>query len=132
MADIAIVTRHGLFDERRFDILEAHVLEARVGVARSLEAEIRVAEGLALGHQYAALDRMVELTDVARPIVFDQQLECRRLVARETLAVVLAVNAQEVRGEQRDVLAALAQRREPDLDGVEAEEQVLPESAGRD
>jgi hypothetical protein len=37
-----------------------------------------------------------------------------------------------VAGEQGDVLPPVAQRRQVHLDGVEAEQQVLPESAGGD
>ena len=40
--------------------------------------------------------------------------------------------AEEVLGEQRDVLAALAQRRDPHLDHVEPVVEVLAEGAARD
>ena len=53
----------------------------------------------------------------------------RLVEAGERLAVVLGVLPQEVRGQQRNVFAAIAQRRQADLDGVQAEEQILAEAA---
>ncbi|HMB82336.1 MAG TPA: sigma 54-interacting transcriptional regulator, partial [Vicinamibacterales bacterium] len=40
---------------------------------------------------------------------------------------LLRVLAQEVGGQRRNVLAAVAERRELDLDGVQAEQEILPE-----
>jgi hypothetical protein len=42
---------------------------------------------------------------------------------------VLGVLLEEVVGEERDVLGALAQRRQVDLDRVESEEEILAELA---
>ena len=53
------------------------------------------------------------------------------MAARDTPVIVLAhllgVLRQEVLGEQRDVLAALAERRQRDRDDVDAVEQILAE-----
>ena len=49
--------------------------------------------------------------------------------AAERLAVVLGVLVQEVGGQQRDILAPVAQRRQAQFDGVQAEEQILAEAA---
>ena len=49
--------------------------------------------------------------------------------AGQLLAVVLGVLAQEVRGQNRDVFAAVAQGGQAEFDGVEAEEQILAEFA---
>jgi hypothetical protein len=46
--------------------------------------------------------------------------------------VLVGVDAEEVVGEQRDVLEAVAQRRDADRDDVDAIEQVLAEAAGLD
>ena len=75
---------------------------------------------------------MIELADVARPAVLEQHLHRAALEAGEPLAVALRVLAEEVLREQRQILAAVAQRRQPDLDRVQAEQQVLPEPAGAD
>src|SRR5215212_8029613 len=57
----------------------------------------------------------------------------RRGIERgQVLAVALRVMREKVRGERRDVLAAIAQRREADLDGVQPEQQVLAKTPRRD
>ena len=93
--------------------------------------EIAGADGVALRHQHGAFDRVIELADVAGPAVIEQHLHRRRIEARETFAIALRVLPQKVSREQRNVLAAIAQRRQMHLDRVQAEEQVLPEPAGR-
>ena len=85
----------------------------------------------ALGHQDGAFDRVIELADVARPAVIEQGLHRALIEAGELLAVVPRVMLQEVRGERRNILAALAQRGHADLDGIEAEQQILAEAARR-
>ena len=85
----------------------------------------------ALRHQHAALDRVIELADVARPRVIEQRLQRRRLEAAEVLPIALRVLPQEVRRQRRDVLAPLAQRRQLDFDRVQAEQQILTETSGR-
>ena len=49
--------------------------------------------------------------------------------AGDRLPHLLGVLREEVLGEQRDVLAALAQRRQRDRDDVDAVEQILAEPA---
>ena len=44
------------------------------------------------------------------------------------LAIVLGVLPQEMGRQQRNILAPVAQRRQADLDGVQAEQQILPEA----
>ena len=94
--------------------------------------ELAEADRRALRHQHAALDRVIELADVARPRMLEQRLQRRRFEAADVLAVALRVLPQEVRRERGNVLAPLAQRRQLDLDRVQPEQQVLPEAAGRD
>ena len=75
---------------------------------------------------------MIELADVAGPRVLEEDLHRAAFEAGQPLAIALRVLPQEVLGEQRRVFAPVAQRRQADFDGVEAEEQILPESPGRD
>ena len=49
----------------------------------------------------------------------------------QMLAIALRVLVQEVLRQERDVLAAIAERRQVDLDRIEAEQQILAELAGR-
>ena len=99
---------------------------------RGAQAEIGRLDQRALRHQHRALDRVIELADVAGPGVLEQHLHRAALEAGEPLAVALRVLAEEVLRQQRQILAAVAQRRQPDLDRVQPEEQVLAEPAGRD
>src|ERR1051326_263596 len=69
---VAVEARHRLLDQEPFDILEAHVLDARGGVAIDAEPELADPDRGALRHQHAALDRVIELADVARPRVIEQ------------------------------------------------------------
>ena len=72
---------------------------------------------------------VLELADVARPVVPLQQLQRLARDAGHRLVHLLGVLREEVLGEQRDVLAPLAQRRQHDRDDVEAVVQVLAEPA---
>ena len=74
------------------------------------------------------LDHVLELADVAGPGVLD---EARHRLGRERLRRAGAPGeaGEEVRGEERDVLAALAQRRDPDRHHGEPVVEVLAEAA---
>src|SRR5581483_7470266 len=50
----------------------------------------------------------------------------------EMLAVVAGMLAEEMRRQRHDVLAPLPERRQVNFDGVEAEQEVLAETAGFD
>jgi hypothetical protein len=74
-----------------------------------------------------ALDDVLELAHIAGPVVRGEQVEGLRRQLQIRFAVLLPVLGQEVPHEQRDVVAALAERRQLDGDHVEAVEEVLPE-----
>src|SRR6266508_1777889 len=59
-------------------------------------------------------------------------LERRRIETADVLAVPTGMASQEMQRERRDVFGALTQRRQPDLDRIQAEEQVLSEAPGGD
>jgi hypothetical protein len=73
---------------------------------------------------------VTQLADVSRPGVFEHHLDGAGVEAGQLFAIALRVAAQEVHGQQRDVFAALAERRQVNLDGIETEEQVLAEASG--
>jgi hypothetical protein len=64
--------------------------------------------------------------------VFQQDLHRAALEPRQALAVPLRVLAEEVLREERQVLAAIAQRRQADFYRVQPEEQILAEASARD
>src|SRR3954447_1279196 len=61
---------------------------------------------------HGALDDVLELAHVAWPVVFRQQIQRLRRQLERRLAVLLAVFFQEVMDEQRDIVLAVAQRRQ--------------------
>ena len=77
------------------------------------------------------LDHVLELADVAGPVVLE---EARERLRGEDLPVAraLVVALQEVGGEERHVLPALAERRDPDRHDGEPVVEVLAEAALRD
>src|SRR6266545_7172883 len=85
LADVAVEPCHRLLDEEALDLLEAHILDARRGIAIDPQPELAEADRSALRHQDAALHRVIQLADVAGPRVIQQRLKRRRLEAREVL-----------------------------------------------
>src|SRR4051812_28408359 len=77
------------------------------------------------GDQHGALDRVLELAHVAGPAVADQQVIHRRRQRLDVLLVALPELVEEIVAEQRDVLGALAQRRDAQRDRVDAEVEIL-------
>src|SRR6185503_14016628 len=70
-----------------------------------------------------------ELADVAWPMARDEQLDGLGRIDLAFLAALRRDLPQEVLDEQRNVLAALAQRRQMNVDDVEAVVEVLAERA---
>src|SRR5205085_1655462 len=96
------------------------------------KCQVRGTNVIFLRHQDGALDRMIEFTYVARPRMFEERLQRSGIEGGEVLAITLRILAEEVHRQQRNILATLAQRRQMDLDGIEAEKQVFAEAAGSD
>ncbi len=80
-------------------------------------------------HQDGAVHAVVELAHIALPAVLKEQPH-RGLGERPVRqAVGRGVAGHEMPGEHRDVARALAQRRDVEIEDVEAEEKVLAEDA---
>ena len=76
-----------------------------------------------------ALDHVLELADVARPRIVAERLEGVGLDALDQVAVGGGEARQEVLDQAGDVFLALAQRRHPEVDDVQAVVEVLAELA---
>ena len=74
-----------------------------------------------------ALDNVLQLPDVARPVILLEQPEGIRRDLQSALRVLLAVLLEEMLGEQRDVLPPLAEGWQIDRDDVQTIVQILPE-----
>ena len=68
----------------------------------------------AVAHEHGSLDRVLELANVARPVIRREHVDRRRRDAPDALAVFARVLLDEVIGEQHDVRLPLAQRRRED------------------
>ena len=129
LAHVAFVAGEGFLDQEAFDVLQAHVLDPRALIAVDPQAQIAKTDGRALRHEDAPLDGVIELADVARPWMIEERLECRGFETGQRLAVTLGMLPEKIRGERRDVFAPLPQRRQANFDGVDPEQQVLPETS---
>src|SRR5262245_1499168 len=90
--------------------------------------QVGEADLAAAAQHHQPLDQVLELAHVARPVVAHERFHGLGRDAARAELLLLAGLAQEVRHEQRDVLAALAERRHFDRDHVEPVEQVLAEA----
>src|SRR5215469_9003434 len=75
------------------------------------------------------LDLVLELADVSRPVEPREHAECRRCNAAWTSSVSLGGQTQQVIGEDRNVLAALPQGRQPDREHTDPIVEVVAEAA---
>src|SRR5437016_2149164 len=91
LADVAVEARHRLLDQESLDVLEAHLLDARRRILVQAQAEVARTDRRRLRHQHAALDRVIELADVARPRMIEQRLQRLRLEPGDVLAIALRV-----------------------------------------
>src|SRR2546427_1057481 len=132
LADVPVEPRHRFLDQEALDLFEAHVLDARRRVAIDAKTQLAEANRGSLRHQHAALDRVIELADVAGPRMIQQRLKRRRFESGDVLAIPLRMQPKEVRGERRNVFTPIAERRQLNLDRVQPEEQILTEPTRRD
>src|SRR5688572_13317464 len=121
-------------DERALELLDALVERPDVRVVavepaargpRLAERELARLDLRAGAEHDRALDRVLELADVAAPLVPHQEVERAVRQRLRPLARLLAVLLEEVCGQRRDVLAALVERRDPQRDHVQPVVEVL-------
>src|SRR5262249_34924190 len=80
---------------------------------------------LAAGQHDGALERIHQLADVAGPAIRDERTLGLRREAQTGTVVPGGERPQQVLDQRADVLRAIAQRRQPERDDVQAEEEVL-------
>ena len=98
--------------------------------ARVSDGQVGWLDLVAAAQQHGAFHGVFQFAHVAGPGILHHLLHGGRREAGHLLAIARAILTEKVRGQQRNVFAAVAQRGQMDLDGVEAEEQVLAEVAG--
>src|SRR6478672_6535395 len=137
--DVVAVLLQRLLDQLLLGAVEVEVVARRRGRRRrrggarrgeaAREREIRAGEGIAVGEDDGALAGMAQRADVAGPVIGLERAGHVGWKLPRRLAVFPGILGDEMVGEREDVLAALAQRRQVDLDRVEPEQEVLAEAA---
>src|SRR6202521_5482659 len=84
------------------------------------------------GQDDRAFDDIFELANVAGPIIIHQKLQRRRGEVAQRLAVFLAVAVEEMRKQRGHIFAAIAQRRQLQVNDVEAVIEIFTEAAFAD
>src|SRR5205823_8182189 len=129
-AHVAVVATQRFLNQQPLDFLECQVLEPGCRRARAAKAEIVGADLLRLREQYRTLHRVIELANVTGPRMLEKHLHGAGVEPRKLFAVSRGVPPQEVHRERWNVLAPFAQRRQLQLDRIDAKEQVLAKAAG--
>ena len=97
------------------------IVRTNVDIHR-LELEFELAQNV------GALDRVLQLAHIARPVVFAQRLQ--RASGEHLGGAVARIQfTEKVIGEQRDVIATIAQRRERDGEHRQSIQQILAQRA---
>src|SRR5947208_6181343 len=130
LTDIARRACERLLNQHALDLFQTHLVERAGAIPATAQPKVARLDASALRHEHSSLDRVIELPHITGPRMAEQQLHgiWREFLRR--FAVAGGVAAQEIRGEQRDIGAPLAQRRESDLDRVETKQQILAEAPG--
>ncbi len=97
-----------------------------------LERQVVERDGRSVGQHDGPLEHVLELADVAGPVVGHQGLDRLRVDVGDQLAGPLRVEVQEVDRQLEDVLRALAQGRHVQADHVEPVVQVFAKPPGSD
>src|SRR5690349_18166168 len=126
MTDIARVAGERLANQQRFYFFKAHLFDRTCALPLFRQSQIAWTYRLCLGEQNGALNRVVQLADVARPEVFQHFLHGGGIKAVYLLAITLRVVLEKVLGQKGNILTTLAQGWKMDFDGIEAEEQISP------
>ena len=122
LVDVAVVHRgHG--------VLRCCGQRVRCIGARARGLQVGEADDAAARERREARDRVLELAHVARPVRARERVDERRLERDVAEPEPLAVAARELDGEGRDVVLAVAQRRDDEFDDGEPVVEVLAERA---
>src|SRR5215813_8945755 len=104
-----------------FDFLQAHFFQSGWTCGSALaQTEVGGAHQGTADQKNGALNGMVKLAHVAGPGMFVKQLPGGWIKARDGFSITLSISAQEMLGEKGNVVPPVAQRRQMNLDGIQA------------
>src|SRR5688572_21955277 len=133
---ISIGPFESLHEELPLDLLEVQAfgweLDRRRADGSRERREIVGLEPLTFYEQHGPLDRIPQLSDVARPLILLEQLERLGRQPAEALPELPVVAIDEVRREQRHVAPPLTQRRQGDGHHLQAVEEIFAELSSLD
>src|SRR5258708_39082396 len=128
LADVSFVTRESALNQVALHFVEAHLLQLRRSTSSlCTQAEVCRADGWAGRKEYATFHGVVQFADVARPGMFMKRLDSRRVESGNIFTVALRVAVEKMVRKEINILAAVAQRRNVNLDGIQPKEKVLTE-----
>src|SRR5262245_19247170 len=124
----------GLENGETLDFLERTAARnaARTNLELARASELRQIRRLDLSvarHNDGTLDRVLELTHVARPVVLFERAHGRRRDTHDLSVVLSRIDPNELRRQQRQILGPLSQWRHRQQNGVEPEIQILSKLA---
>src|ERR1041384_4579121 len=131
LADVSLVTGKRALDQILLHFVEAHLLELGCGAGGlSAQAEIRHSYGWSWGGKPSSVHSVVQFAHIAGPRMFMESFERRGIKPGNVFAVALRIAVEEVVRKEVNIIAAVPQWRKMNLDGIQAEEKVLPNAAG--
>src|SRR3989475_5384658 len=131
LADVCFVASESALNQVALNFVEAHLFQlSRATSSLRAQTEVCRADGRPGREQHPAFHRMCQCADCVRPCMLMQSHDSGRIEPGNILAVALRVAVEKMVRQEIDVLPAVSQRRDVDLDSIQAKEQVLTEPAG--
>src|SRR5437899_2224529 len=120
LADVSFVASESALNQVALNFVEAHLFQlSRATSSLRAQAEVCRADGRSRRQEHAAFHRMIQFANVARPCMLMKSLDSGRVEPGNIFAVALRVAVEEMVRQEVDVLAAVSQRRNVNLDGIQ-------------
>src|SRR5262249_7511091 len=98
----------------------------------SRQTKISSANLPVLRHQHGALDDMIEFPNVSGKSMLEQMLARGLVEPADLFSITFCVLSEEVVGQRHDVIASIAQWRQPNLNRIQAKQEVLSKTTCTD
>src|SRR6267154_4819159 len=119
LADVSFVAHESALNQVALHFVEAHLLQLSRSTSRlCAQAEVCRTDGRAGRKEYATFHSVIQFADVARPGMLMKSLDRGRVESGNTFAVALRIAVEKMVREEINILAAVAQRRNVNLDGI--------------
>src|SRR6202011_2733889 len=115
-----------------FHRFQIHFLQNVSPVGSGLQSEVGRLDGGRSSKQNGSLHHVSQFANISRPRISTQRLKCLRTQINALFPVTRRELSKKVARQFRNIVKSLSQGLKMDLDGVEPEVKILPESAGID